>query len=198
MKMKLIMEKFNRFKNEARIAPPSTRGEAGFDELVNKILQDDNVPEKAKQLFKKSVDDRDDEHIRSMLVLISNFAPEYEGAEKFLELPEKYDYNSSEDGARQKHGQFSIDRLEYDIISALKSIRMARHRDYRFGKDMKMNVSENSKNPFKDAVVFVRFDEPEDAQKAIEALEANGLQIHGGVQELPIWDFSYQIKVKHV
>ena len=197
MKMKLILEKFNRFMNEARITPPTTRGEAGFDELVNKILQDDNVPDKAKKLLKKSVEDGDDDHIRSMLVLISNYAPEYEGAEKFLELPEKYDYNSPEDAARQEFGRFSIDRLEYDIISALKSIRMVQHRDYRFGKDMKMSIYENSKNPFRDAVVFIRFDEPEDAQKAIEALESNGMQIHGGVQELPIWDFSYQIKVKH-
>ena len=47
------MEKFNRFLDEARIAPPSTRGEAGFDKLMSKILQDDNVPEKAKQLLTK-------------------------------------------------------------------------------------------------------------------------------------------------
>ncbi len=120
MKMKLIMEKFNRFLDEARIAPPSTRGEAGFDKLMSKILQDDNVPEKAKQLLKKSVDDGDDENIRSMLVLISNFAPEYEGAEKFLELPAKYDYSSGKE--RREFGAFSDTRLRIDVQKALDSL----------------------------------------------------------------------------
>ena len=120
MKMKLIMERFNRFLDEARISPPPTRGEA-IASLLDKITQDANVPAKAKQMLKKAADDGNIEHVISTLVLISTLVPEYEGVEnEFLELPAKYDYDSGKE--RREFGAFSDTRLRIDVEKALDSL----------------------------------------------------------------------------
>ena len=199
MKMKLIMEKFNRFLDEARISPSPTRDEY-ISGLADQIMQDPDVPEKAKEKFKETVESGNIESIKSMLVLISTFAPDYEGVENELdELPDKYDYDSGEE--RREFGAFSNIRLEQDIKSALDPLMPDGDEGgfyYRMGyvspRDGKLDVRGQEtpaevsvgsvpdevkaiNNPYGDPFIFVKFIRLKDVEIARKALESNGMRL---------------------
>ena len=201
MKMKLIMEKFNRFLDEARISPPPTRDEY-ISGLVDKIMQDPDVPEKAKEKFKETVESGNIESIKSMLVLISTFAPEYEGVENELdELPDKYDYDSGKE--RREFGAFSKVRLTQDIKTALDPLINLDDEDedafyymmgYASPSNAKLDVRGQEtpaevsvgavpddmkaiNNPYGDPFVFIDFISLEHIEMAKKTLESNGMRL---------------------